>query len=98
MAKYWFARRFPVAEVKNTRMAPVSSEGWAVVGLFVGCLVAGALGLITFSFGYREPFVGVLTLLVFTAIGATAFVWLTYAKGDRHHTIEDYKSGRVRQS
>lgn len=45
MAKYWFARRFPVDQPQNNRMAPVSSEGWAVVTLFVGCLVAGAVGL-----------------------------------------------------
>lgn len=39
-------------------MAPISTEGWAVVGLFVGCLVAGAVGLFTFSFYYRSPFLG----------------------------------------
>jgi hypothetical protein len=48
--RYWFARSFPLSEPKSTRMAPVSSEGWAVVALFVGCLVAGVVGLATFAF------------------------------------------------
>ena len=71
MARYWFARRFPVAEVQNNRMAPVSSEGWAVVALFAGCMVAGAVGLFLFSFAYRQPFIGVVTMAVF-AIGGAA--------------------------
>ena len=96
MAKYWFARRFPVDQPQNNRMGPVSSEGWAVVTLFVGCLVAGAVGLFLFSFAYRAPFIGVVTMAVFAIVGAGAFIWLAYAKGDKKHTVDDYKAGRVR--
>ena len=95
-AKYWFARRFPVAEVQNNRMAPVSSEGWAVVALFAGCMVAGAVGLFLFSFAYRQPFIGVVTMAVFAIAGAAAFISLAYLKGDKNHTVDDYKAGRVR--
>lgn len=94
--KYWFARRFPVDQVQNNRMAPVSSEGWAVVALFAGCMVAGAVGLFLFSFVYRAPFIGVVTMAVFAVLGAAAFIWLAYAKGDKQHTVDDYKAGRVR--
>lgn len=96
MAKYWFARRFPVAEVQNNRMAPVSSEGWAVVALFVGCMIAGAVGLFLFSFAYRQPFIGIVTFVVFAIAGATAFISLAYIKGDKLRTVDEYKAGRVR--
>lgn len=97
MNKYWFARRFPVTEIKANRMAPISTEGWAVVGLFVGCLVAGAVGLFTFSFTYRSPFLGVVTMAVFALVGGIAFISLALLKGDTVHTVEEYKSGRVKQ-
>lgn len=96
MASYWFARRFPVEEVKNTRMAPVSSEGWAVVAFFAGCMIAGGVALFLFSFAYRAPFIGVVTMVVFAAVGATVFLWLANTKGDKHHTVDDYEQGRVR--
>ena len=96
MAKYWFARQFPVDQVQSNRMGPVSSEGWAVVALFVGCMVAGAVGLFLFSFTYRAPFVGVVTMVVFSIIGAGAFISLASLKGDKQHTVDDYKAGRVR--
>lgn len=96
MAKYWFARRFPVDQVQNNRMGPVSSEGWAVVALFAGCMIAGAAGLFLFSFAYRQPFVGVVTMAVFAIAGAAAFISLAYIKGDKNHTVDDYKAGRVR--
>ena len=76
--------------------APVSSEGWAVVALFAGCMVAGAVGLFLFSFAYRQPFIGVVTMAVFAIAGAAAFISLAYLKGDKNHTVEDYKTGRVR--
>ena len=96
MAKYWFARRFPVDQVQNNRMAPVSSEGWAVVALFAGCMVAGAVGMFLFSFFYREPFIGIVTMAVFAIAGAAAFISLAIIKGDKTHTVDDYKAGRVR--
>jgi hypothetical protein len=96
MAKYWFARRFPVSEVQNNRMAPVSSEGWAVVALFAGCMIAGAVGLFLFSFAYRQPFVGIVTMAVFAIAGAATFISLAYIKGDKAHTVDDYRAGRVR--
>lgn len=95
--RYWFARRFPVSEIKADRMGPISTEGWAVVGLFIGCMVAGAVGLFTFAFAYRSPFLGVVTLVVFALVGGIAFILLALLKGDKLHTVEDYKSGRVKQ-
>ena len=71
-------------------MAPVSSEGWAVVAFFVGCMVAGAVGLFLFSFAYREPFIGVVSLVIFAIVGAGTFIWLANVRGDKQHTV-DYR-------
>ena len=96
MGQYWFARKFPVEQVGNNLMVPVSSRGWAVVALLGGCLVAGAVGLLLFSFAYRQPFAGVLTFAGFLFVGAVAFITLVNLKGDKAHTVDDYKAGRVR--
>lgn len=98
MRKYWFARIFPVEQTRNTRVAPVSSEGWAVVTVFIGCLVAAAVGLLTISFTYREPGIGVAVFIGFAALGSIVLVAAVMLRSDRQHTIEDYKQGRVRQS
>ncbi len=95
--RYWFARRFPVTEVNANRMGPVSTEGWMVVALFVGCMIAGAVGLFLFAFYFGVPVVGIVVMLVFGLAGGAAFLVLAGAKGDRQHTIEDYRSGRVKQ-
>ena len=95
-SRYWYARSFPGAEVQNTRMAPVSSEGWAVVAFFGGCLIAGAVALFLFSFTYRAPFIGFVTMAVFAVVGLVAFVALVHLKGDKTHTVDEYRAGRVR--
>jgi hypothetical protein len=59
-------------------------------------MIAGAAGLFLFSFAYRQPFVGVVTMAVFAIAGAAAFISLAYIKGDKNHTVDDYKAGRVR--
>ena len=97
MATYWFARRFPVTEVNANRMGPVSREGWLVVWSFVGSMVLGAIGLVVASFAFRHPMIGFIILIVLSSIGMTAFLTLAYQKGDKNHTVDDYKSGRVRQ-
>lgn len=95
MAKYWFARRFPVSEAKANAVAPVTSEGWMVVTFFGACLLAGAAGLVIFSFGYREPLLGVIVLLGFAMVGVVTFLVSAVRKGDQQHTVDDYRQGRV---
>ena len=96
MAKYWFARQYPLSEAGATRMAPINNTGWMVVTFFGGCLVAGAAGLVIFSFTYRAPFIGVITLLVFGVVGLVALLVSVARKGDALHTVDEYKSGRIR--
>ena len=95
MSRFWFARQFPLTEPQNTRMSPVSAAGWAVVSLFAGCLVAGLVGLVLFSFVYRAPFVGFVTFAGFAVGGVAVFVLAVKLKGDAAHTVEDYRAGRV---
>lgn len=95
--RYWFARKFPLSE-GGDRMSPINSMGWMVVTLFVSCLIAGAVGLALFSFTYRAPFVGVLTLVGFAILGTVVFLVAAYTKGDKQHTADDYKAGRVRNA
>ena len=95
MAKYWFARRFPVSEVNANRMGPISREGWMVVWGFAAAMVLGALGLVVASFAFRQPAIGFVIFLVCSSFGMTAFLLLAIQKGDKHHTIDDYKQGRV---
>jgi hydrogenase/urease accessory protein HupE len=98
MAKYWFARRFPVSEVNANRMGPISREGWLVAWSFVGCMVLGAIGLVTCTFVFRQPLLGFAILLVLSSTGMTAFLTLAYQRGDKQHTVDDYKQGRVQNT
>ena len=95
MSNFWFARQFPLTEPQNTRMSPVTAAGWAVVSLFAGSLIAGLVGLVLFSFVYRAPFVGFLTFGGFAVVGLTVFVLAVKLKGDKQHTVAEYRGGRV---
>jgi hypothetical protein len=98
--KYWFARRFPVGNPRN-KMAPISPEGHRVVGAFVGAMVGGAAGWAVLSlFSIWVPFLWVLGIVIFVAASAWGgwyFITQAQARGDHQHTVEDYKSGRVKQ-
>jgi predicted permease len=95
MAKFWFARKFPVSQVNANRMEPVSREGWIVVWSFVAAMVIGALALFIAAFAFRQPAVGFVIFLLLASFGMTAFLTLAAQRGDKNHTVEDYKSGRV---
>lgn len=92
--RYWFARRFPL-EVGGDRMSPVSREGWMVVWAFVAALVAGFAALLVFALILQKPLVGFVIMLVLASFGMTAFLFLAQQRGDKRHTVEDYKQGRV---
>lgn len=106
--RYWFARRFPVGDRRNS-MGPVTSEGFRVAWTFVWWMVGGGvawlllLGLAGWA-GYASGFgplswvLGALGPIVFIACavdGAWHFIKTARDRGDNQHTVEDYKSGRV---
>jgi len=94
MARYWFARRFPV-EVGGDRMSPISREGWIVVWSFVAAMALGAVALFVFTLVFQKPLIGFIILLVLASLGMTAFLMLAQQRGDKQHTADDYKQGRV---
>lgn len=97
MAKYWFARQFPLSEPKATRMGPVSTEGLMVVTFFAASLIAGAAGLFLFAFTYGAPLFGFGLLLCFALVGTAVLVGAVATRSDNQHTVAEYKSGQVRQ-
>lgn len=97
MAKYWFARQFPLSEPKATRVGPVSTEGLMVVTFFAAALIAGAAGLLIFTFAYHIPLIGIGLLFGFGLVGLAVFMVAVAMRSDHQHTVAEYKSGQVRQ-
>ncbi len=93
--RYWFARKFPVSQAGANRMEPVSREGWMVVWGFVGLMGFGALALFVAAFAFREPILGFMIFLICASFGMTGFLVLAVQRGDKQHTVDDYKAGRV---
>ena len=91
--RYWFARRFPVSDPRRS-VAPVSVEGWIMVGAFVFDMIAGA-ALFLWLATIDQPFIGVMAFLVLTVSGWGALMFLISRKADQQHTVEDYRTGRV---
>ena len=94
--KYWFARRFPVGHPRKA-MGPVSQEGWRVVGAFAVALVAGIL-MFMFLATNGEVFWGVTSGVVVIGGMTTAFLLLTWLRGDHERTVEDYRNGNGRNA
>lgn len=85
-----FSRRYP-AGAPGSAVQPVSSRGWAVVGVFVaGMVLAGlafALVGVTFGIIWGAIAFGILTLAAGGAFIYVAMRWTAPAKldGDNHH-------------
>lgn len=97
--KYWFARRFPLTDRRNS-MSPVTPEGFRVAWVFVGWMAGGAVAavLILVLAVLWLPLVGVLAPVVFigcAVYGAWYFIDKAQKRGDHQNTVDDYKSGRV---
>lgn len=92
--RFWFARRFPVS-VGGDRMSPVTREGWLVVWAFVAAMVLGAVALFVATLAFQAPLIGFIIFLMLASFGMTGFLLLAKQRGDNHHTVEDYKAGRV---
>jgi fatty acid desaturase len=95
VSKYWFARKFPVSMPNANRMEPISREGWMVVYGFAAAMVFGAVALFVAAFAFRQPAIGFIIFLICASFAMTAFILLSLQRGDKHHTVEDYKQGRV---
>ena len=97
--KYWFARRFPLTDRRNS-MSPVTPEGYRVAWIFVAWMIGGAIAAaVVLVLGLLWiPFLGVLAPFIFigcATYGAWYFISQAKNRGDHQHTIDDYKQGRV---
>ena len=93
MSDYWFARRFPVGHSRNA-MSPVSREGWLVVASFIASMVLGGIAFAALAVD-GDVVIGAVVFAAVSILGAGAFIAAAVAKGDRNHTVADYRAGRV---
>ncbi|MEZ5996275.1 MAG: hypothetical protein R3C25_11040 [Hyphomonadaceae bacterium] len=92
-AEYWFARRFPLGQMRSG-MAPVHWKGWAVVAAFVAALAAG--GLLWAWFAARgDNGRGVFAFALMSAGAALGFIRTANKKGDHVHCVADYRKGKL---
>jgi len=97
---YWFARRFPVGHPRGS-MSPINADGWNVVRRFVSWMIGGALvGLLVAVIGILwVPYLWVVAPFIFAGAAGYAgyaFVAAAQGRGDHQHTVDDYKTGRVK--
>jgi hypothetical protein len=99
--EYWFARRFPVGHPRNA-MSPINERGYAVVRTFVSTMTTGAIVAVVLSFvafWISQPALYVVGGIAFVAAAVYAgwkFVSVSMDRGDKNHTVEDYKTGRLK--
>ena len=91
--EYWFARRFPTGHPRSA-MAPVSRKAMYVVWAFVGGMVLGALCFLFLGLN-GQIIGGVIVFALMAAASSGMFVGMAMSKGDKQHTVEDYRAGRV---
>ncbi|MHB1110033.1 MAG: hypothetical protein ACYCZU_06940 [Devosia sp.] len=97
--EYWFARRFPVGHPRNA-MAPVSKRAMEIVWTFVGWMVGGAVAAVVIVLLglFAVPYLWIAAPFVFAgcaAYGGWYFVSQAMSRGDKTHTVDVYKAGRV---
>ncbi len=89
MSEYWFARRFPVGNPRNA-MAPVHWKGYATVAAYVTLLVLGGVAFAWMG-AQGQLIAGAVVFGVAALIGASLFIGLSSAKGDKARTVADYR-------
>jgi hypothetical protein len=89
---YWFARRFPVGDPRDS-MAPVSPEGRRIVWTFLAAMVVGALSALLLSLvGMWVP--GLVVFAAAAMAGGGYFIAMSVRHGDKQHTVAEYRSGK----
>jgi hypothetical protein len=99
MTDYWFARRFPIGQGRNS-LSPINDKGWAVVRTYLALMVSGGIAaiLIVVIGLLWVPFLWVLAPFAFmagTGYGGYYFITQAQRHGDTQHSIADYRDGKV---
>lgn len=94
MTEYWFARRFPVGNPRNA-MGPVHWKGYAIVAVYVTLLVLGGIAFAWFG-ASGQLILGATIFAGAAVVGASLFIGLSSAKGDKTRTIAEYRKDASR--
>jgi hypothetical protein len=90
--EYWFARRFPLGDGRQS-VAPVHWKGYAASGAYVVALLVG--GGFFLYFGLRDQLLeGAAIFGVVAFVAGAWFVLTARANGDPVRTIADYKQDK----
>lgn len=90
--EYWFARRFPLSDRRQS-MSPVHWKGWVVVAGFVGAMMIGAVAFAWFG-AHDEIVKGVALFVLAAFIGGLWFISVSRVRGDRIRCVKDYREGK----
>lgn len=82
-------------------MSPVSPEGWRESWIFLGAMFGGALAAALICLSFLTPWLWLIALAPVVFIGATAwgawrFISISKGRGDSQHTIDEYRTGKVK--
>jgi hypothetical protein len=99
MTEYWFARRFPVGQTRNS-LSPINDKGWAVVRTYLALMATGGIAAVVIAvIGLLwVPFLWVFAPFAFisaTGYGGYYFITQAQAHADTAHSIDDYRNGSV---
>ena len=90
--EYWFARRFPLSNPRQS-MAPVHWKGWVVVLGFIACMLLGA-GAFAWFAAHFEFVKGIALFVLAAFVGGIWFISVARMRGDRIRSIRDYQGGK----
>lgn len=94
MKQYWFARRFPLREMRGG-MAPIHWKGWLVSCAFVAAMAAGgAAGWWLADHGDTTQ--GVVLFSAVATVSGIGFIGVSHKMGDHVRTVADYREDRNR--
>jgi hypothetical protein len=89
--EYWFARRRLDASYGRRGVSPISSQGWYVLIVFIGCMFGGGL-LFGFFMAQGRTLPGVVLYALCVLIGAGQFIYFVTTKTDPKRTVADYRA------
>lgn len=92
--EFWFARRYPVGDRRNT-FAPVNWKGWLASIAFVVVLTVGGVAFAWLG-ASGNMVAGVLVFVIASLLAGGWFIAIANAKGDRNRTVQDYRKAQGR--
>lgn len=96
MKEYWFARRFPLRDMR-AGMAPIHWKGWLVaVAFFAAMTLGGIVGWWLADHGQSTK--GIVVFCAVAAAAAIGFIGVAHRTGDHVRTVADYREDRKRAS